>query len=159
MAKEKFERNAPGTNMGRITLADQGKRKIGTAIAKHAALKGYGAKNSFDGIDKILGLVFSNRYDMMKELGKLFLMPVGDVSAITGCGIVGICRVEQCIVSADDEENKIVGKTQVGESFGAGVVMFRKLVDEGRASNNVGLVLRGVKRVNEDVRREYNHQC
>jgi elongation factor Tu len=86
-----------------------------------------------------------------REIDKPFLMPVEDVFTITGRGTVVTGRVERGIVKVS-EEIEIVGiregstKTTV-----TGVEMFRKLLDQGQAGDNVGLLLRGIKR--EDVER------
>jgi elongation factor Tu len=86
-----------------------------------------------------------------REIDKPFLMPVEDVFTITGRGTVVTGRIERGIVKVN-EEVEIVGiheksiKTTV-----TGVEMFRKLLDEGRAGENVGLLLRGTKR--EEVER------
>ena len=88
----------------------------------------------------------------MREIDKPFLMPVEDVFTITGRGTVVTGRIERGVLKVN-EEVEIVGihtgppaKTTV-----TGVEMFRKLLDEGRAGENVGLLLRGTKR--EDVER------
>ena len=86
-----------------------------------------------------------------REIDRPFLMPVEDVFTITGRGTVVTGRIERGIVKVN-EEIEIVGirpgstKTTV-----TGVEMFRKLLDEGRAGENVGLLLRGTKR--DDVER------
>jgi elongation factor Tu len=88
----------------------------------------------------------------VREVDKPFLMPVEDVFTITGRGTVVTGRIERGIIKVN-EEIEIVGirpgipaKTTV-----TGVEMFRKLLDEGQAGENVGLLLRGTKR--EDVER------
>jgi elongation factor Tu len=82
---------------------------------------------------------------------KPFLMPVEDVFTITGRGTVVTGRIEQGIVKVN-EEVEIVGiRPDVQKTTVTGVEMFRKLLDEGRAGENVGLLLRGTKR--EDIER------
>ena len=85
-----------------------------------------------------------------RDLDKPFLMPVEDVFSITGRGTVATGRVEQGIVNTGDEV-EIVGITDTAKTVVTGVEMFRKLLDEGQAGDNVGLLLRGIKR--EDVER------
>jgi elongation factor Tu len=80
-----------------------------------------------------------------------FLMPVEDVFSITGRGTVATGRIEQGIVKTG-EEVEIVGITeQVDKTIVTGVEMFRKLLDEGQAGDNVGCLLRGTKR--EEIQR------
>jgi elongation factor Tu len=87
----------------------------------------------------------------VRELDKPFLMPVEDVFSITGRGTVATGRIEQGIVKTG-EEVEIVGiKEQTDKTVVTGVEMFRKILDEGRAGDNVGCLLRGVKR--EDIER------
>jgi len=86
-----------------------------------------------------------------RDIEKPFLMPVEDVFTITGRGTVVTGRIEQGIVKVN-EEVEIVGiRPDVQKTTVTGVEMFRKLLDEGRAGENVGLLLRGTKR--EDVER------
>lgn len=79
-----------------------------------------------------------------------FLMPVEDVFSISGRGTVCTGRIERGIVKVN-EEVEIVGIKDTTKTIVTGVEMFRKLLDEGRAGDNVGLLLRGVKR--EDIER------
>jgi elongation factor Tu len=85
-----------------------------------------------------------------RDLDKPFLMPVEDVFSITGRGTVATGRVEQGKVTVG-EEVEIVGIKATEKAVVTGVEMFRKLLDEGRAGDNVGCLLRGVKR--EDIER------
>ena len=87
----------------------------------------------------------------VREIDKPFLMPVEDVFTITGRGTVVTGRIERGIVKVN-EEVQIVGIRQDAQTTTVtGVEMFRKLLDEGQAGENVGLLLRGLKR--EDVER------
>ncbi len=79
----------------------------------------------------------------LRETEKPFLMPVEDVFSITGRGTVGTGRIERGIVKVN-EEVEIVGFGLQKKTICTGVEMFRKLLDEGRAGDNVGLLLRGV---------------
>jgi len=86
-----------------------------------------------------------------RETDKPFLMPVEDVFTITGRGTVITGRIERGIVKVN-EEVEIIGIREVSQkSTVTGVEMFRKLLDEGQAGENVGLLLRGTKR--EDIER------
>ena len=86
-----------------------------------------------------------------RDLDKPFLMPVEDVFSITGRGTVATGRIEQGIVKTG-ETVEIVGiKEKTDSTVVTGVEMFRKILDEGRAGDNVGCLLRGVKR--EDIER------
>ena len=86
-----------------------------------------------------------------RDIDKPFLMPVEDVFTITGRGTVATGRIEQGIIRTG-EEIEVVGIHQaVEKTVVTGVEMFRKLLDEGRAGDNVGCLLRGVKR--EDIER------
>jgi elongation factor Tu len=86
----------------------------------------------------------------VRELDKPFLMPVEDVFTISGRGTVATGRIERGKVKVG-EEVEIVGIKDTTKTTITGVEMFRKLLDEGQAGDNVGLLLRGVKR--EDVER------
>ncbi len=78
-----------------------------------------------------------------RDVDKPFLMPVEDVFSITGRGTVATGRIERGIVKVN-EEVELVGFGLQKKTFCTGVEMFRKLLDEGRAGDNVGLLLRGV---------------
>ncbi|MFH0905659.1 MAG: elongation factor Tu [bacterium] len=88
--------------------------------------------------------------DPVRELDKPFLMPVEDVFSIKGRGTVVTGRVEQGIVKVN-EEVEIVGIKPTRKTVVTGVEMFRKMLDQGQAGDNVGLLLRGVEK--EDVER------
>jgi elongation factor Tu len=85
-----------------------------------------------------------------RDVDKPFLMPVEDVFSISGRGTVVTGRVERGIVKVG-EEIDIIGLKDLQKTVITGVEMFRKLLDEGRAGDNVGLLLRGTKR--EDIER------
>jgi len=85
-----------------------------------------------------------------RDIEKPFLMPVEDVFSITGRGTVGTGRIERGIVKIN-EEVEVVGMRETRKTVVTGVEMFRKLLDEGRAGDNVGLLLRGINR--EDLER------
>ena len=85
-----------------------------------------------------------------RDVDRPFLMPIEDVFTITGRGTVVTGRVERGIVKVG-EEIEIVGLRDTTKTTCTGVEMFRKLLDEGRAGDNIGALLRGTKK--EDVER------
>ena len=85
-----------------------------------------------------------------RAIDRPFLMPIEDVFSISGRGTVATGRVERGIVKVG-EEVEIVGMKKTVKTTVTGVEMFRKLLDEGRAGDNIGALLRGVKR--EDIER------
>jgi elongation factor Tu len=85
-----------------------------------------------------------------RDVDKPFLMPVEDVFSISGRGTVATGRVERGIVKVG-EEVEIVGIKDTHKTTVTGVEMFRKLLDQGQAGDNIGALLRGVKR--EDIER------
>ncbi len=85
-----------------------------------------------------------------RDVDKPFLMPVEDVFSISGRGTVATGRIERGIVKVG-EDVEIVGVKETRKTVATGVEMFRKLLDEGRAGDNVGVLLRGVKR--EEIER------
>jgi elongation factor Tu len=78
-----------------------------------------------------------------RDIDKPFLMPVEDVFTITGRGTVGTGRVERGVVKVG-EEVEIVGIRETRKTVATGVEMFRKLLDQGQAGDNIGVLLRGV---------------
>jgi elongation factor Tu len=87
----------------------------------------------------------------VRELDKPFLMPVEDVFSITGRGTVATGRIEQGIVNTGDTVQIVGIHPEVSSTVVTGVEMFRKILDEGRAGDNVGCLLRGIKR--EEIER------
>ena len=85
-----------------------------------------------------------------RDIDKPFLMPVEDVFSITGRGTVGTGRIERGIVKVGDEI-EMIGMGSLKKTVCTGVEMFRKLLDEGRAGDNAGLLLRGVDK--EELKR------
>ena len=85
-----------------------------------------------------------------RDVDKPFLMPVEDVFSITGRGTVGTGRIERGIIKVGDEV-EIIGMGEQKKTTVTGVEMFRKLLDEGQAGDNAGLLLRGVDK--EDLSR------
>ena len=85
-----------------------------------------------------------------RDIDKPFLMPVEDVFSITGRGTVGTGRVESGIIKVGDDV-EMIGMGETKKTTVTGVEMFRKLLDEGRAGDNAGLLLRGIDK--EDLTR------
>jgi elongation factor Tu len=85
-----------------------------------------------------------------RDLDKAFLMPIEDIFSITGRGTVATGRIEQGIVNTGDEV-EIVGIKPTTKTVVTGVEMFRKILDQGQAGDNVGCLLRGTKR--EEIER------
>ncbi len=86
----------------------------------------------------------------VRELDKPFLMPVEDIFTITGRGTVATGRIEQGVVNTGDDI-EIVGMKDTNTTVVTGVEMFRKILDQGQAGDNVGCLLRGTKR--EEIER------
>jgi elongation factor Tu len=85
-----------------------------------------------------------------RDVDRPFLMPVEDVFSITGRGTVGTGRIERGIINVGDEVD-IIGMDSDTKSVVTGVEMFRKLLDQGQAGDNAGLLLRGIDK--EDLKR------
>ncbi|KEI45222.1 elongation factor Tu [Saccharopolyspora rectivirgula] len=100
---------------------------------------------------ELLNAVDENIPDPQREVDKPFLMPVEDVFSITGRGTVVTGRVERGVIKVNEEVELVGIKEKPIKTTVTGVEMFRKLLDEGQAGDNVGLLLRGVKR--EEVER------
>ena len=114
------------------------------------ALEGDKGELGEECIFKLMDAVDSYIPDPVRAIDKPFLMPVEDVFSISGRGTVATGRVERGIVKVG-EEVEIVGMKATAKTTVTGVEMFRKLLDEGRAGDNIGALLRGVKR--EDIER------
>ena len=87
----------------------------------------------------------------VRDLDKPFMMPVEDVFSITGRGTVATGRIEQGIVNTGDTVEIVGIHEQVSSTVVTGVEMFRKILDQGQAGDNVGCLLRGIKR--EEIER------
>jgi elongation factor Tu len=114
------------------------------------ALEGEKSELGEDSIYRLMDAVDSYIPQPERAVDKPFLMPVEDVFSISGRGTVATGRVERGIVKVG-EEVEIVGIRPTAKTVVTGVEMFRKLLDEGRAGDNIGALLRGVKR--EDIER------
>jgi len=114
------------------------------------ALNGEQGELAQPAIEKLMDAVDSYIPEPVRAIDKPFLMPVEDVFSISGRGTVATGRVERGIIKVG-EEVEIVGIKKTTKTTVTGVEMFRKLLDEGRAGDNIGALLRGVKR--EEVER------
>jgi elongation factor Tu len=126
-----------------------------TPIIKGSALKAMQAAedvklDEYKCIQELLDACDSFIPEPMRDIDKPFLMPVEDVFTISGRGTVVTGRIERGIVKVN-EEVEIVGFRETQKTVCTGVEMFRKILDQGQAGDNVGLLLRGTKR--DDVER------
>ncbi|MCR5837557.1 MAG: elongation factor Tu [Lachnospiraceae bacterium] len=120
----------------------------GTPIVKGSALKALEDPNSEWG-DKIMELMSTvDDYfpDPERDTDKPFLMPVEDVFTITGRGTVATGRVERGTLHINDEVEIIGVKEETQKTVVTGIEMFRKLLDEAQAGDNIGALLRGINR-------------
>ena len=109
------------------------------------ALKGDTSETGSESILKLLAALDSYIPEPQRAIDKPFLMPIEDVFSISGRGTVVTGRAERGMVKTG-EEIEIVGLRDTQKTIVTGVEMFRKILDEGRAGDNVGLLLRGTKR-------------
>ena len=116
----------------------------GSALnAMTAAQQGKTDDESFAAIGELMDALDSYIPEPQRETDKPFLMPVEDVFSITGRGTVGTGRIERGVIHVGDEVER-VGIRETKKTVCTGVEMFRKLLDEGQAGDNVGLLLRGI---------------
>ncbi|HEU4342989.1 MAG TPA: elongation factor Tu [Candidatus Binatia bacterium] len=120
---------------------------VGSALK---ALEGDSSEVGEPAILKLMEAVDSFIQEPVRDVDKPFLMPVEDVFTISGRGTVVTGRVERGVVRVG-EEIEIVGFKATQKTVATGVEMFRKLLDEGQAGDNIGVLLRGTKR--EEVER------
>ncbi len=122
-------------------------------VIRGSALKALEGDNSELGtlsIDRLMDAIDTSIPEPKRDLDKPFLMPIEGVFSISGRGTVATGRIEQGKVKVG-EEVEIVGFGETIKTVVTGVEMFRKLLNEGQAGDNVGLLLRGVKK--EDIER------
>jgi len=114
------------------------------------ALEGDASEIGAQAIEKLLEAMDSYFPEPVRDTDKPFLLPIEDVFSISGRGTVVTGRVERGVVKTG-EEIEIVGIKDTTKTTCTGVEMFRKLLDQGQAGDNVGVLLRGTKR--EEVER------
>jgi elongation factor Tu len=123
-----------------------------TPIVRGSALKALeGDEESVNAILELAQTLDDYIPEPVRDLDKPFLMPVEDIFSITGRGTVATGRIEQGIVNTGDEIEIVGIHPQVAKTIVTGVEMFRKILDQGQAGDNVGALLRGTKR--EDIER------
>jgi elongation factor Tu len=115
---------------------------VGSALK---ALEGDTSEIGVPAIEKLVETMDSYIPEPVRNIDKAFLLPIEDVFSISGRGTVVTGRIESGIVKVG-EEIEIVGIHDTLKATCTGVEMFRKLLDEGRAGDNVGVLLRGTKR-------------
>ncbi len=115
-------------------------------VIRGSALNALNGEGDWEkGVDELMAAVDSYIPTPAREIDKPFLMPVEDIFTIQGRGTVATGRIERGIVKVN-EAVEIVGIRPTRNTVVTGVEMFKKLLDEGRAGDNVGLLLRGVER-------------
>jgi len=122
-----------------------------TPVVRVSALKALeGDADAIQGIMTLMDAVDSFVPEPVREIDKPFLMPVEDVFTISGRGTVATGKVEQGIIKVNDPV-EIVGLRATARTVCTGVEMFHKLLDQGQAGDNIGVLLRGTKK--EEVER------
>lgn len=125
-----------------------------TPVIRGSALKALEAKSGDDEAAKpildLMAAVDEHVPEPVREIEKPFLMAVEDVFSIEGRGTVATGRIERGVVHPN-EEVEIVGMKSTSKTVAVSVEMFNKMLDEGRAGDNVGILLRGLKK--EDIER------
>jgi len=122
-----------------------------TPVVRVSALKALEGDPDYEaGVVELMDAVDAFVPEPERDLDKPFLMPIEDVFTITGRGTVVTGKVEQGVIKVG-EEIEIVGIKPTMKTTCTGVEMFRKLLDQGQAGDNVGVLLRGTKK--EDVER------
>jgi len=130
----------------RELLSEYGFPGDDTPVIKGSALKAMEAEGEGEAVEciqELMDAIDTFIPEPVREIDKPFLMPVEDVFSITGRGTVATGRIERGIVK-QGEEVELVGMGADRKTVVTGVEMFRKLLDEGRAGDNAGLLLRGV---------------
>lgn len=135
----------------RDLLTEYGFPGSDTPIIIGSALKALeGDADSIEKINELLSSLDSFIPEPVRELDKPFLMPIEDIFTIQGRGTVVTGRIERGEIKVN-EEIEIVGIRETSKTVCTGVEMFRKILDEGQAGENVGILLRGTER--DDVER------
>ena len=128
-----------------------------TPVIRGAALRAMEVNPGDNGYDEMVKPIYElmdavDRFvpEPKREIEKPFLMPIEDVFTISGRGTVATGRIERGVVHVNDEV-EVVGIQETRKTVVTGVEMFRKLLDDGQAGDNVGCLLRGMKR--EEIER------
>ena len=132
----------------RELLSEYGFEGDDTPVIRGSALQAFEGADTATGtqaIDELMSSVDEFIPDPVRDVDQPFLMPIEDVFTIQGRGTVGTGRVERGRVKVGEEVD-IVGIKETRKTTVTGVEMFRKLLDEGEAGDNVGLLLRGVEK-------------
>ena len=120
-------------------------------VVRVSALKALdGDPGAVEQVVELMNAVDTFVPEPVRDLDKPYLMPIEDVFSITGRGTVVTGKVEQGVIHTGDDV-EIIGIKDTTKTVVTGVEMFRKLLDEGRAGDNIGVLLRGTKK--EDVER------
>jgi len=120
-------------------------------VVRVSALKALeGDSGAVEQVVELMNAVDTYVPEPVRDLDKPYLMPIEDVFSITGRGTVVTGKVEQGVIHTGDDV-EIIGIKDTTKTVVTGVEMFRKLLDEGRAGDNIGVLLRGTKK--EDVER------
>jgi elongation factor Tu len=123
-----------------------------TPIIKGSALKALeGDEEAQKAVFELAAALDSYIPEPVRELDKPFLMPIEDIFSITGRGTVATGRIEQGVVNTGDEVEIVGIHPDTSKTTVTGVEMFRKILDEGQAGDNIGALLRGTKR--EEIER------
>jgi elongation factor Tu len=132
----------------RELLSEYGFEGDDTPVIRGSALQAFEGSDTATGtqaIDELMNAVDEYIPDPVRDVDQPFLLPIEDVFTIQGRGTVGTGRVERGRVKVG-EDVEIVGIKETRKTTVTGVEMFRKLLDEGEAGDNVGLLLRGVEK-------------
>jgi elongation factor Tu len=118
-----------------------------TPIIRGSALRALEGDEAYQGsIDELMDAIDSFIPDPVRDIEKPFLMAVEDVFTITGRGTVATGRVERGVVKVGDEVEMVGIHPETRKTVVTGVEMFRKLLDQAQAGDNIGVLLRGVGR-------------
>ena len=122
-----------------------------TPIIRGSALKALnGDPEAVKSISELMDAIDSWIPEPVRDIDKPFMMPIEDVFSIKGRGTVATGRIARGVIKVN-EEVEIVGIKKTSKTVVTGVEMFRKMLDQGQAGDNVGVLLRGVER--EDIER------
>lgn len=121
-------------------------------IIRGSALKALEGDEKWEkSIDELMDAVDEAIPEPKREVDKPFLMPIEDVFSIKGRGTVATGRIEQGMIKINEEVDIVGIHPKIAKTVVTGVEMFKKMLDQGQAGDNVGLLLRGIER--EDIER------